>query len=41
MIEEKNISPEDLNIFVCADTAEEVIKHVEDHYKKFSLKPNF
>lgn len=41
MLEEKNISPEDLNIFVCVDTAAEVIKHVEDHYKKYSLKPNF
>jgi uncharacterized protein (TIGR00730 family) len=41
MIDEKNISPEDLNLFVTVETAEEAIRHVEDHYKKYSLKPNF
>jgi uncharacterized protein (TIGR00730 family) len=41
MLDEKNISVSDLKIFVAVDTAEEAIKHVEDHYKKYSLKPNF
>ena len=41
MLDEKNISASDLKIFVTVDTAEEAIKHVEDHYKKYSLKPNF
>ena len=41
MMDEQNISAEDLKIFVTADTAEEVIKNVEDHYKKYALKPNF
>lgn len=41
MLKEKNVNPEDLNIFVTVDTASAAIKHVEDHYKKFHLKPNF
>jgi len=41
LLEEKNISPEDLNIFHVVDTAEEAVSIVEEFYKKFSLKPNF
>ena len=41
MLDEKNISENDLSIFSIVDTPEEAIKHVEDHYKKYSLKPNF
>ena len=41
MLDEKNISETDLKIFVTVETPEEAIKHVEDHYKKYSLKPNF
>lgn len=41
MLEEKNISPEDLDIFVLLNTAEEAVAHIENFYKKYSLKPNF
>jgi len=41
LLEEENISPEDLDIFHVVDTAEEAVNIVEEFYKKFSLKPNF
>lgn len=41
MLIEQNISPEDLSIFSLVDTAEQAIKKVEEHYKKYMLKPNF
>ena len=41
LIEEKNVSPEDLNLIVCVDTADEAAKCIEDFYNKYSLKPNF
>ncbi len=39
--EEHNISPDDLNLFVIVDTAEEAAKHIVDFYSRFLLKPNF
>ncbi len=36
-----NISPEDLNLIRLVDTEEEVIKALDDFYKKYSLSPNF
>jgi uncharacterized protein (TIGR00730 family) len=41
MLTEKNICPKDLDLFVIADTADEAVKHIEDFYNKYSLKPNF
>jgi len=41
MLPESNISPEDLDIFVLVDTAEEAVAHIDEFYKKYSLKPNF
>ena len=41
MLEEKNILPEDLEIFTLVDTAEEAVKIIEDFYNKYALKPNF
>ncbi len=41
LLEEKNISPDDLNIFTVVDTAEEAVKIIEDFYNKYALKPNF
>ena len=41
MLEEKNISENDMNLFKVVDTAEEAVKHIDDFYKKYSLKPNF
>ncbi len=38
---EKNISPEDLNLFRLVDTAEEAAEHVFRFYDKYVLKPNF
>lgn len=41
LIEEKNVSPEDLDLIVTVDTADEAAKCIEDFYNKYSLKPNF
>ncbi|MBW7847056.1 MAG: TIGR00730 family Rossman fold protein [Bacteroidales bacterium] len=41
MLEEQNISPDDMNIFTLVDTAEEAVKIIEDFYNKYALKPNF
>jgi uncharacterized protein (TIGR00730 family) len=41
MLTEGNISPEDLDLFTIVDTADEVIKIVNEFYSKYNLKPNF
>jgi uncharacterized protein (TIGR00730 family) len=41
LLEEKNISPTDLDIFTVVDTAEEAVKIIEDFYNRYALKPNF
>jgi uncharacterized protein (TIGR00730 family) len=41
MMQEKNISLEDLGLLKIADTAEEVAEHVLHFYTKHSLQPNF
>jgi len=41
LVEEKMISPDDLNLFHLVDTAEEAVKCIEDFYNKYALKPNF
>ena len=38
---EKNISPEDLELFAVVDTAEDAVVHIDDFYSKYLLKPNF
>ncbi len=38
---EKNIDKEDLDFFSVVDTADEVIDHINNYYKKYGLKPNF
>ena len=38
---EKNISPEDLNLFSVVDSADEALEIVNEFYKKYGLKPNF
>ncbi len=35
------ISPEDLELFVMADTAQETVDYINNFYKKYALKPNF
>ncbi|MCU0376567.1 MAG: TIGR00730 family Rossman fold protein [Chitinophagaceae bacterium] len=39
--QEKNISPEDLDLFKLVDTPEEVVEHILDFYSKHKLEPNF
>jgi uncharacterized protein (TIGR00730 family) len=39
--DEKNISPQDMNLFKIVDTAEEAVKYVEDFFKSHDLSPNF
>ncbi|NTW31472.1 MAG: TIGR00730 family Rossman fold protein [Bacteroidetes bacterium] len=41
VIAEKNISKNDLDLFVLVDTPEEAVKHIDDFYKSYSLSPNF
>lgn len=41
MIEEKNINPDDLELFKIVDTADEAVKHIVDFYSRYLLKPNF
>ena len=41
LVEEKNVSSEDLDLIVCVDTADEAAKYIENFYNKYSLKPNF
>jgi len=41
LLEEENISVEDLKIFHLVDTAEEAVIIIEEFYEKYSLKPNF
>ena len=41
LIEEKNISPEDLGLIKIVDSPEEAVDHINDFYKKYHLKPNF
>ena len=39
--EEKNLSSEDLDLFIVVDTATEAIKHIDEFYSKYLLTPNF
>ncbi len=38
---EKNVSPEDLDLFSVVDTADEALEIINNFYNKFGLKPNF
>lgn len=41
LLEEGNISPEDMKLFRVVDTAEEAVDHLNKFYAKYKLKPNF
>lgn len=41
MLEAKNISEEDLNLYRIVDTAEDAVDHIFRFYEKYVLKPNF
>lgn len=38
---EKNISPEDLDLFSLVDTVDDAVKSIDDFYKNYLLRPNF
>lgn len=38
---EKNISPQDLNLYALVDTADEAVQYIENFYKTHDLSPNF
>lgn len=37
----ENISPEDMDLFTICDEPEEIVKHIDDFYNKYILRPNF
>lgn len=41
MLADRNINPEDLNIFTLVDDAQSAVNVIEEYYNKYSLKPNF
>jgi predicted Rossmann-fold nucleotide-binding protein len=41
LIEEHNVSEEDLELFHVVDTADEAVAIINDFYSKYMLKPNF
>lgn len=41
VLDEKNISAEDMELFFLADTAEETVNFINAFYKQYALKPNF
>jgi len=41
MLDAKNISEDDLNLYRLVDTAEEAVEHIFRFYDKYVLKPNF
>lgn len=41
LIEEKNIDESDLNLFHLANDADDAIRHINEFYSKYLLKPNF
>jgi hypothetical protein len=41
LLEEKNISPADLDFFVVVDTVDEVMDNLNQFYSKDNFKPNF
>jgi uncharacterized protein (TIGR00730 family) len=38
--EAENISPEDLDLFVLTDTADEAVEAIDNFYKKYKIQPN-
>lgn len=37
----KNINPEDMNIFTLVDDAQSAVNVIEEYYNKYALRPNF
>ena len=40
-IREGKVSEEDLDLFILVDTADETVKHINEFYTRYLLKPNF
>ncbi len=41
VVEDKNISPEDMDIFTLVDDVQSAVNVIEQYYLKYALKPNF
>ncbi|MFN9518655.1 MAG: TIGR00730 family Rossman fold protein [Bacteroidota bacterium] len=41
LVQEKNINPEDLDLFKLVDTAEDAVNYILDYYAEMSISPNF
>jgi uncharacterized protein (TIGR00730 family) len=41
LAEEKNISPEDLDIFTLVDTSDDAVNYIVNFYSRYLLSPNF
>ena len=41
MLPEKNISPDDMNLFKLVDTAEDAVSAIDSFYSRYLLSPNF
>ena len=41
LVQEKNLNPDDLNLFTTADTADEAVDYINHFYSKYLLSPNF
>jgi uncharacterized protein (TIGR00730 family) len=39
--DEKNINPDDLDLFSLVDTADDAVREIESFYTRYMLKPNF
>jgi hypothetical protein len=39
--QEKNISPEDLDLFALVDNVDDAVEYIDDFYSNYLLKPNF
>jgi len=41
MVREGNIKEEDLDLFLCTDSADDAVQHIVKFYSKYHIKPNF
>ena len=41
LVDEKMISPEDLDLFNMVDTPQEAVKVIDEFYARYLLSPNF
>jgi uncharacterized protein (TIGR00730 family) len=41
MAQEKNISPQEMDLFTVVDTPEEAVDYIDKFYKQYNLSPNF